>query len=149
MLTHLQENLGSGGTIFFSFYLWIIVGNGIRYGVKYLLITAFLCIAGFSYVMLNNPYWQNNMILGYGLLIGLLIVPLYIAKLINRLNDALSNAYEANKVKSQFLANMSHELRTPLTGIIASADMLKDEELEGEVRNKVNMIGESLSLIHI
>ncbi len=139
--------LGYSGSIFFVFYLWQIVGYGIRFGVTYLKLMAITCLVSFCYVISTTAYWQNNIILSLGLILSLTIIPLYLAKLITRLNHALEHANEANMVKSQFLANMSHELRTPLTGIVASADMLKDEELEGEIRNKVNMISESANTL--
>jgi signal transduction histidine kinase/CheY-like chemotaxis protein len=46
-----------------------------------------------------------------------------------RLQDALVEARQANKAKSQFLASMSHELRTPLNAIIGYAEILEEEAL--------------------
>lgn len=144
--------LGEWGTIFFPFYLWQIVGYGVRFGLGYMKIISVSAVLGFVLVICLTPYWRDNATLACGLLLTLAIIPLYLAKLITRLNAALDHATEANNAKSQFLANMSHELRTPLTGIIASADMLKDENLGNEIQAKVDMIGESantlMSMIH-
>ena len=50
-------------------------------------------------------------------------------------------AEEANRAKSNFLANMSHEIRTPMNAIIGMSEiMLKDESVDEEVKNQLNVI---------
>ncbi|MDX1809388.1 MAG: ATP-binding protein [Sulfurospirillaceae bacterium] len=53
------------------------------------------------------------------------------------------NAKEASAAKSIFLANMSHEIRTPLNGIIGFTELLKNNELDGESREFVEVIEKS------
>jgi signal transduction histidine kinase len=43
------------------------------------------------------------------------------------LDEALKQAMEANRYKSQMLAHVSHDLRTPLSGIIGFSEILKEE----------------------
>lgn len=123
------------GTLFYGIYLWVIVGNGLRYGIKPLVITHILAVLGFVTVIVFNGYWQLHGTLAAGLLLTLLLIPLYIFKLLERLNQAITRAEEASKAKSYFLANMSHEMRTPLNGIIGAGDLILQTPLNAEQKD--------------
>ena len=52
-------------------YLWVIFGNGFRYGTPYLVLAAAQSTVGFSLVLTFTPYWHEHLPLGIGLLLGL------------------------------------------------------------------------------
>lgn len=127
VVTFALINTGETATPFFGGYLWVTIANGIRFGRNYLFVTNTFAVIGFSAVLLLSPYWHNQLVLGVGLLIWLVLLPGYVAALLKRLETALNKANQANKTKSEFLANMSHELRTPLNAIIGYSEMLQED----------------------
>ncbi len=53
----------------------------------------------------------------------------------NMLSEAVSDAENANKIKSDFLANMSHEIRTPMNAIVGMCELiLRESDISETVR---------------
>lgn len=132
-------------------YLWVTIGNGLRYGPRYLMVAVALASASFLPVIVYTPYWQQNQALGWGLLVGLIAIPAYLTSLLSALTRATEEARRANEAKSRFLANMSHEFRTPLNGVVGMSELLSTTLLTGEQRECADVIQTSartlLSLI--
>jgi len=131
----------------FVFYLWVILGNGFRFGINYLYTSLIIGVIGFSMVITWNDYWQKHMQIAISLLLVITLIPLYSIFLINKLFTAISMAEKANQAKSRFLANMSHELRTPLNGVLGLSDLLRETKLEREQRNLVNTMHSSAKIL--
>ena len=123
--------------------LWVIFGNGFRYGRKYLFASAAIGTVSFGVAIFENFYWSDKIPLGIGLQAGLVMLPLYISALLKKLTIAGKRAEEANRAKNRFLANMSHEMRTPLNGIIGMLDLLKGTPLSTEQEELTNTIDDS------
>ncbi len=81
--------LGEGaGAAVAVIYLWITLGNGFRYGIRYLYACAILSIAGFSVVYALSEYWQGQRLLSLNILLTMLIVPPYVGSLLKSLHSA-------------------------------------------------------------
>ena len=115
-------------------YLWVTIGNGLRYGPRYLVGAVALASVSFLCVILSTPFWQHNQALSWGLLGGLVAIPMYLASLLRALTRATEEARRANAAKSIFLANMSHEFRTPLNGVVGMSELLSATKLTSEQR---------------
>ena len=100
---------------------------------------------------IKNKFEENNRI---SLILGTLLAFSSIAIIIvvlTRLSrkeekvivDALKQAEQANRVKSQFLANMSHEIRTPLNTVLGLAQLGKLTGHDPEARDRFRFIQSS------
>ena len=131
---------GAATAAFYPFLLWAILGNGFRFGVKYLYASSLVAVACFAVVVVCTPFWRGLPALAVGLTFGLIAVPLYTATLIRKLSTATRQAEDASRAKSYFLASVSHELRTPLTAIIGLGQHLQESEQDEERRQTTGTI---------
>jgi len=152
-LTFLSLTLHYGGdeaTLCFSVYLWLIIGYGMRFGQAYLAAGTFVGVLEFTLVLITTDYWIEQRTAGIGLLIGLVVLPIFFSVLLSKLTQAKAIAERANKSKSEFLANMSHEIRTPLNGVICMSDLLNSTDLSIEQKELSKTLQSSAnSLLHL
>ena len=139
--------LGEGGAVIVGLYLFVTLGNGFRYGRFYLHTSQLLSLVGFSCVMVVSPFWSQHAAIDAGFFLALVIVPLYVGVLAERIKVQRQRADDANQAKGRFLATVSHEMRTPLNGVIAMADILRESTLNESQREIVDTLGTSANLL--
>jgi two-component system sensor histidine kinase RpfC len=145
--TFCLSQMGEGGAVVIGAYLFITFGNGFRYGRAYLHVCQALSVAGFTYVLFTSEFWSQHFLIGVGFLIGLVILPIYVSVLSERIKQAKRRADEASQAKGRFVANVSHEMRTPLNGVIAMADVLRETDLSETQREIVETMTTSAQLL--
>jgi len=147
VITCVMHGLEEFGIPLFAEYLWLVVGNGFRYGYMEAIICTVLSISSFATVVFTTPFWLDEILLTVTCMILLTVVPLYVAIMLKRLQVEKRKAEVANVEKSRFLANISHELRTPLNAIIGFSglfDKITDEAQKVQLTQRIKDASTSL-----
>jgi two-component system, sensor histidine kinase RpfC len=134
---------GGFAAAWYGFYLWVSIGNGLRYGVMPLFQSIIIGVVGFTAVIVTTPFWYEHLPLSGGLLLSLVLLPSYLTTLIRSLTEAKAQAEEANAAKSRFLAIMSHELRTPLNAMIGMDAIVRRTRLDARQRDMLATMNSS------
>ena len=134
---------GESAAAWYGIYLWVGIGNGLRYGLKPLFQSTVVSVLGFAAVIATTPFWQMHLPLAVGLVLSLMVLPAYLTALIRNLTEAKAQAEEANAAKSRFLAIMSHELRTPLNAMIGMDAILRRTRLDARQRDMLATMNSS------
>lgn len=103
---------GPLGFAFYPIFLWIIVGNGVRFGQKYLFFALAVGVVGLSFVISTSEIWQENVYVSLGLLSGLIILPLFYLTMLNRLHS-MNEQLKFQLAKTEYTA--THDGLTALT----------------------------------
>jgi diguanylate cyclase (GGDEF)-like protein len=103
--------VGSFGAALYPLYLWVIVGNGMRFGPRCLIIAMAIGLGGFMTSALFNGYWSQNIPTAVGLGIGMIVLPLFYLVLIKRLH-MLNERLDQQLSKASYAA--THDALTDL-----------------------------------
>ncbi len=146
--TYLMFATNDAGAALAFVYLWVTIGNGFRYGVRYLIACGALSVVGFSVVLFTTPFWKQHIGIDFGMMLMLVLIPLYTGFLLAKLQRAVKQAHEASLAKSNFLASMSHELRTPLNGVIGLTDLIQETRLDQKQKELMDAVQVSARTLH-
>ncbi|GGJ94307.1 ATP-binding response regulator [Pseudomonas matsuisoli] len=128
----------------FGVMLWVTVGNGMRYGSRYLALATGIALVSIAVIVESMPYLQAQPYVVFMLVITMIAVPAYSHILLRQTREATEQARAANLAKSRFLAQASHDLRQPIYAINLFTACLRDANLGQEEQRMVENIDKSL-----
>lgn len=128
----------------YAVIIWVNLGNGMRYGSRYLAIATGLALLALLCVYRLTPVWQAQPFMVLMLMLTSTVIPFYAHLLLERTRKASEEAVAANLEKSRFLAQASHDLRQPIHSIGLFTACLRESRLGDEERRLVDNIDRSL-----
>ncbi len=132
MVTYTIYKLDLHAIFVYPILLWIVMGNGIRFGEKYFYIALIYALGTLSGALYLNPFWSSNLDLSLALIIGLLTITLFNTKTLKRIQQ-LNNTLEkkvAQRVR-QLEYEYFHDSLTGLQNTMALEHHLKSEAFSG------------------
>jgi len=138
---------GEPGVPLVGLYIWVTVGNGFRFGPRYLMAAYWLSLFCFTLLLTFEPFWMQHRSIGIGFGLVLATIPLYVLVLLSRITAQKDAAVQLSNAKSRFVANVSHELRTPLTGVFAVYDLLTRRRLAPDEKELVGSLGSAITTL--
>ncbi|MBK5528982.1 hybrid sensor histidine kinase/response regulator [Pseudomonas sp. TH08] len=135
---------GEAALPLYAVIIWVNLGNGMRYGSRYLAIATVLALLALLAVYRLTPVWQAQPFMVLMLMITSTVIPFYAHLLLERTRKASEEAVAANLEKSRFLAQASHDLRQPIHSIGLFTACLRESRLGDEERHLVDNIDRSL-----
>ena len=131
--------------IVFTAFLLDGIPMVILIGIELAWYTTLILYSYYHPMTLNNDekFYMTCVIMDMSLVAISLAVTMYFQirvykKKQNQLNDAIKEADEANKAKSDFIAKMSHDVRTPLNTILAMNELIVNNTSSERIREWVN-----------
>lgn len=135
---------GEAALPLYAVVIWVNLGNGMRYGSRYLAIATVLALLALLCVYRLTPVWQAQPFMVLMLMLTSTVIPFYAHLLLERTRKASEEAVSANQEKSRFLAQASHDLRQPIHSIGLFTACLRESRLGDEERRLVDNIDRSL-----
>jgi signal transduction histidine kinase len=146
-LTYAMSTGGATMLPIFALLLWVAVGNGLRFGPRYLVASTVMALVSIAVATSFNAYMRQNPYIVITLTATAVLVPAYIYVLLDRVHRAYQAAQEANISKSRFLAQASHDLRQPVHAISLFTACLRDANLQPSELKLVDNIDRSLQSV--
>lgn len=128
----------------YALVIWVTVGNGLRFGSRYMVVAAIMAQVTLAVITAFTTYWQQDPALVLTFSLTALVVPAYTRTLLHDIEQARRDAEEANTAKSRFLAQASHDLRQPVHAIGLFLNSLTQTGLAADQRAIVDRIDRSL-----
>lgn len=109
--TYLTAFFTSAGIAFYPLYLWVMIGNGLRYGQQHMQVAMLIGLLGFTGAMASSGFLWEQPGTYIGLMFGLVLMPRFFMVMIARL-AAANVELKQQKEQAEFMA--THDVLTGL-----------------------------------
>ena len=109
--TLLTAHFSGDGLAFYPLFLWVIIGNGLRYGQHHMQVATLFGLLGFTGAMASSGFLWAQPAVYIGLMAGLALMPKFFLVMIDRLAEA-NIELKAQKEQAEFMA--THDVLTGL-----------------------------------
>ncbi len=134
---------GGINSVYVLIYLWIYIGYGTRYGLKFLTVAVFLTLIGYNILLLTEDAWHLLTLEAIAFLLLIIALPAYLYTLQKRLITSAELAESNSLAKSEFLSTMTHQIRTPIGGIVGMIDLLNKTGLSVQQKQYLQFLSRS------
>lgn len=132
-VSYLISLLHEPGYLLLPIYLWVIVGNGLRYGFGYLLVSTVLSVPSLVWVFTVGHTWEHSLYMASGWLLALLVLPVYFGVLLMRLKKQAS---ELENLSQRMETLAKHDTLTALPNRSAFYEQIKNEMARADARGQ-------------
>ncbi len=132
LISFLIYTMGMQAIMIYPLYIWIVIGNGIRFGERYFYIALAVAVSFLSTAILFNPFWAAHIDLSVALVTGLVLITLLNTQNLRRIH--LLNRTLEKKVRqrvNQLEYEYHHDTLTGLYNRFALEKALKEEPFSG------------------
>jgi diguanylate cyclase (GGDEF)-like protein len=109
--TFLTAHFAGAGLAFYPLFLWVMIGNGLRYGQHHMQVATLFGLLGFTGAMATNGFLWTHPGVYIGLMAGLALMPKFFLVMIDRLAEA-NVELKVQKEHAEFMA--THDVLTGL-----------------------------------
>jgi signal transduction histidine kinase len=129
----------------FAAMVFIVTGNGLRYGRSYLIAAAVTVQIALFCIYAIVPFDEQYAHVAITMSLTAIVLPVHAYIMLKRTETARREAEAANRAKSRFLSQASHDLRQPLHACAMLAGNLRDKALTPEALSIVDRIERTLA----
>lgn len=109
--TFLTAYFGPAGLAFYPLFLWVMIGNGLRYGQHFMQVATLIGLLGFTGALATSGFLWTQPLTYVGLMFGLVLMPKFFLVMIDRLGEA---NVELQEQRDQAEFNATHDALTGL-----------------------------------
>ena len=106
----------------FPLYFLAAFYAGFRFGPAALAVASSANLLGFAAVVATTAFWQQQVLFAAGLLIAMIVVPVYVGRVVREVVQSREAAAAAQAARTRFLMVISQALRAPLDAVIGNVE---------------------------